>query len=230
MKNLLFTLTLITILFTGCKKDDPETETDPTPVYGTVVIEQKTYNTIKLDGLEWTIENYDGSQGVYYNGVVNHSYGKLLTLKQAKNIVLPSGWRRPSVTDYFQLIKKYGGFENTNTLPGFAIIDEEIKPSTINKLLSTTMWSIPGSNSSGFNAVPSGYVGSNEQFLYSGVSTVLWTSTVYENNNIHYPILLGLSTDTGAHQGMFAEFAQVLLDPTEDTKGKGSIRFVRNIP
>lgn len=230
MKNLLFTLTLLTILFAGCKKNAPE-EPEVQPVLGTVTIEQKIYNTMSIDGLEWTTDNYDGTIGVYYNNEVNSTYGKLLTLKQTKQVVLPAGWRVPSVTDYVKLIGRNGGFVkfNTNAIIDKNILDEELKPETVNSLLSTNLWSLKGSNKSLFNAVPAGYVHDTNIYVDKGHFAALWTTTVYQSGTTYQPVLLGLSSEGGIHSGHFAEFAQPISNVNDDTKGKGSVRFVRNI-
>lgn len=228
MKVNLLSLFACILLLTNCKKDKPD-ESDA-PKTGTVTIEQKTYSTVIIDNLEWTTQNYNGSVGEYYQQLNNETYGKLLSLKQTKQIVLPDGWRIPTVEDYVKLINKNGGFVSYNSSGAIdkQIIDKDIKADAVKSLLSTNLWSIAGTNASGFNAVPGGIVNSSSQYEDKGVFCALWTSTIYQEGSIYQPMLLGLFTDGGSHEGYFAEFAQPITSLTLDTKGKASLRFVRN--
>ncbi len=238
-ENLIKTLLLIlsvclTSFQFSCKKETKNEDSPQINITGTVSIEGREYKTVTIDNLEWTSENYDGKNGVYYNQIVNHSYGKMLTLFETKSIILPQGWRIPTVKDYVDLINKYGGFENyssTGIIDG-KILDKKINTETVKNLLSTNDGSFRGTNKSGFNALPAGLFqpGKNQsfEFEFKGTHTALWTSDIYLVSNVYRPMLLGLGSDGNFAGGSFSESAQPIMKITDDTRGKGSIRFVRN--
>lgn len=233
-ENLIKTLLLIisfclTSFLFSCKKETKNEDSPQINITGNVSIEGRDYKTVTIDNLEWTSENYDGKNGVYYNQVVNHSYGKMLTLFEIRSIILPQGWRIPTVKDYVDLINKYGGFESyssTGIIDG-KILDKKINTETVKGLISTNDGSFRGTNKSGFNALPAGWYKPNE-FKFQGTYTNLWTSDIYLVSNVYRPMLLNLSSDGNFAGGSFSESAQPIMKITDDTRGKGSIRFVRN--
>jgi uncharacterized protein (TIGR02145 family) len=153
-----------------------------------VEIGGRKYHVVKIGNLFWTSENLDfkidgitigGSTNIDYNphawyynndenthGVNGDKFG-LLYNGYCVNIInnsLPNGWRVPNKDDLQTL---------------FNISLDELK---INN-----QWLYPGTNKSGFSAIPSGYFdppnfgGINDSFF-------IWSKTLYEANryNIFY--------------------------------------------
>jgi uncharacterized protein (TIGR02145 family) len=129
-------------LLVSCKEDE-----QPNP--NVVQISGNTYTTARIGSKTWTIENYDGSGGITYDASNSKpEYGKYYTYDELKAIVLPDGWRIPTLEDYSTLAEANG-----ITITNQFAISEDIKA-----LTSTTNWkNIQGTNTSGFNAHPAGY-------------------------------------------------------------------------
>lgn len=228
MKKLLLPV-IFCFIFLGCKKEDEKSAIG-------LSLEGKSYNTIVISGQEWTTENYNGSQGVYYNNEVNNTHGKLLSLYDTKEIskLLSNGWRIPTIKDYVKLIDNFGGFQNSNAskMSNEDIIDEELKSSTVNKLLSSTDWALKmGNNQSEFNIFPSGeYEKASNSFTSKGNFTFLWTSDIVDIGNYYLPIALGFRiNDNNEIEAKFAEYPQPLLNKNDNSKESGSLRLVRDL-
>ena len=81
--------------------------------------------------------------------------------------MLPTGWRLPTVEDYLALARQQG-VEVTN----YRATGQE----ATRKLVSTTHWrTVAGTNESGFNAHPAGYVFGNNQPLDGDIAE-FWTA------------------------------------------------------
>lgn len=142
----LFFLYSITIL-TSC--DD---ESTATPAQF-ITIEGKSYPIVKIGTQTWTSYNYAGSGGVSYD-IMNSKpeYGKYYSKAELDAIIPPSGWRIPTVADYTELAQFY-----SITIPSKAGEGELIKA-----LISAKHWNhVVGTNTSGFNAYPGGYIFGN---------------------------------------------------------------------
>jgi uncharacterized protein (TIGR02145 family) len=100
----------------------------------------------------------------YDNNIKNNDYGKLynwFAVNDSRGIA-PSGFHVPSNVEYDTLIKYLGG---------------NVKSSS--KLKSNKGWTenCNGTNSTGFNAIPSGGVDDNFTFQYLGSSFFCWSIT-----------------------------------------------------
>ncbi len=182
MKNLLkiTVLILCTFLFLQCSSDDDNTQQEPTTITD---IDGNVYNTIKIGDQTWMLENLktttynDGTpitewvfgmdwgslpnqQGLYQwastsdlNDIVDFElpfdyYGALynhFAIETGK--LAPEGWRIPSQQDFIAL----ENFLNNNGFSG----------NVATVLKSDSGWSDfsgNGTNATGFNGLPNGYV------------------------------------------------------------------------
>jgi uncharacterized protein (TIGR02145 family) len=125
----------------------------------------KKYKTIKIGDQIWMAENlaFKTKAGCWaYNDDENNAniYGYLYDWDTAKN-VCPAGWHLPNDAEWTKLIDYLGG--------------ESV---AYDKLISTIGWKSPNtgaSNSSGFNAMPSGYHYSGDGFM---IDDVVWFNDV----------------------------------------------------
>ncbi len=142
---LLFSFVLV--LSSSCKEED-----DPLPT--TVQIEGENYAIAKIGKHTWTTENYKGAGGVPYGtGAEKPEYGKYYTYAEATAVVLPAGWRIPTIEDYTALAESQGVVFT---------LQRANKQQAIKKLASVNNWRlVPGNNASGFNAQPAGYIYQN---------------------------------------------------------------------
>lgn len=141
-KNFLLLTALVS--FIACEDDD-NLSTPPT----SVTIEGKKYETVIFGEQTWTVANFAGSGGLSYDA--NNSkpeYGKYYTKVEAEAIVLPEGWRLPTVEDFEKLAAFHG-----ITIPSYGTETEKIKT-----LTSVNHWkNVNGTNTSKFNIYPTGY-------------------------------------------------------------------------
>jgi uncharacterized protein (TIGR02145 family) len=166
MKKFLYFSLIAAVTFNACSKKS----SDPKPQ--SISISGNPYSTVTIGSLTWTSVNYNGPGGTNYNDTTknNPTFGKLYTMKEAKAIKLPSGWRLPTYADYLNLVVALGA---TQTGPLKQDMNAyEIPANTISLLLSKTGWTYAdGTNSSGFNAMPAGaysnvYFGMGYQSLF----------------------------------------------------------------
>lgn len=137
MKKLLFTLTVLTILFTGCKKDDPEPEAPASVEIGTQI---------------WTSVNY--KQGDK----------ELFTFEEAKAITPPDGFRLPNKDDWAKLfvsVGYIGGWHSSTAHSGNNVtvkaISMEDDFNIVKSLCTSINWggsNTIGTNTTQFNAAP----------------------------------------------------------------------------
>jgi len=155
-------LTLL-ILSTSCKEDDPA-------VSDRVVIEGKVYDLVKIGNQSWMASNYAGPDGVNYDAANSKpEYGKYYTKIELDAITLPAGWRIPTQEDYTKMLQTYG-----ISVPSQLSHSENIKT-----LTSTTHWkNVQGTNLSGFNAYPAGYI-FGESSPIDGDIAEFWTAEGY---------------------------------------------------
>jgi uncharacterized protein (TIGR02145 family) len=115
-----------------------------------VTIEGKAYHAVKIGNQIWTTSNYEGPGGVHYDDINSKpAYGKYYSKAELDGIVVPEGWRIPTLEDYKKLAEFYGISAPSKAAEGDAI----------KVLISTTQWNhVTGTNSSGFNAFPGGYI------------------------------------------------------------------------
>lgn len=143
------------------------TGNEPVPITGSISVNGTAYPTITIGSQTWTTVNYTGGDGIPYAG------SKLYTIAQATAITLPSGWHLPTESDLSTLMESARG---DVTLYGFVLNSNgDIEPLA---LMSIPGWG--GSNSLGFNALPTGYCTNPGHILGgSGTNAVFWSSSYY---------------------------------------------------
>jgi uncharacterized protein (TIGR02145 family) len=136
---------------TACKKDRPSPQ--PAPAKDNITINDISYPTIVIGKQRWTAANYSGSGGLTIESSKNRpGYGKLYSQEEALALSLPFGWRVPAPGDYRELCRATGIL-----LPEKGNSEQT---AIIEKLMSSeSIWTHgAGTNTSGFNAVPAGYI------------------------------------------------------------------------
>jgi uncharacterized protein (TIGR02145 family) len=169
MKRVFSVLALITVLTSCSKRDNPKPN-------NLVSINGTNYPTVVIGNQTWISVNYNGTGGVNYNDSIvnNPSYGKLYSIEEAKAIQLPTGWRLPSEADYINLIVSLGAKQVGPLTQDMGAY--EIPKTTLSALMSTTGWVVSiGTNSSGFNAEPSG--GYDGSYFDKGYDCILISPT-----------------------------------------------------
>lgn len=141
---------------TSCSKDDtPEPDSSTS-----VTINGQVLQVVEIGGRLWTTTNYNGDGGMIHP----QNTGKLYTYTEAQAIPLPEGWRIPTREDYLAAMISQG------------ITSDEGGLEASKKFMSTTGWThVQGTNTSGFNAIPSGYFSTN--LIGSGTNFWTWTSS-----------------------------------------------------
>ncbi len=146
---------LIVTTLSSCKKDPkPKPQPDPVPL-SSVIISNKEYATAKIGTHYWTIVNFDAQGGVNYSGTIARpEYGNYYSYDEMKAITLPAGWRVPTLVDY-QALMKANDIDPSEKVTALA-----------KKLTSKTHWlNVNGTNASGFNAYPAGYIFNNSKAI-----------------------------------------------------------------
>ena len=158
----LFAILFVVSALHACDDDD-----DKNPVTKTVTIAGKAYPTVEIGMQTWTSANYAGPGGVGYDDQNSMpEYGKYYLRAELASILLPDGWRIPTQEDYKKLAQFYG-----ITVPT-KITDTE----KIASLISRTNWNnVTGTNASGFNAYPAGYIFGESQPIDGDIAE-FWTS------------------------------------------------------
>ena len=130
---------LLAVSLTACK-DDPGITPE-----NVVTIEGTDYPTVEIGTQTWTSVNYAGPGGVAFDS----KYGKYYSKAELATIKVPEGWRIPTMDDYKKLAEFHGV-----PVPSMVSHSEAIKP-----LISEENWKhAVGTNASGFNAHPGGYM------------------------------------------------------------------------
>ncbi|MEO6001456.1 MAG: FISUMP domain-containing protein [Chitinophagaceae bacterium] len=155
---------MLIVIVSSCKKD----KVTVNAVLNSVEIAGENYPTIKTGSQTWTAANFKGPGGVAYNGVeARPGYGKYYSFNEVRAIVLPAGWRIPSINDYIKLGEAYGVEFTDHTATNQA---------AAKKLVSTTPWlNVKGNNESGLNAYPANYIYNNSTPIEGDISE-FWTS------------------------------------------------------
>jgi len=124
----------------------------------------------------------------------------LYTVDEAKAITLPNGWRLPTSDDYTKLLTFVG--------------------SDPKKLMSKTGWANNiGTNTSGFNAFPSGDY-DHDQYSDRGTDAVFITSsTLVEHPGV--PASFNIYEDQGTNDAIITDIVNTATD-------RGSLRFVKD--
>lgn len=164
----------------------------------------------------------------YYNNdaSLNGTYGKLYNgyvIEDNRN-VCPVGWRVPSKADWDTLFYNLGGQDSIADISGFQVYVGQKYVGGMMKSIGTLqasdgLWQSPNtnaSNSSGFNALPSGQRSYWDDFLGgNGYSAHFWSSTQVPPAE-NFVVSLGHSTDLAISSSDISEVGN-------------SIRCVRNI-
>ncbi len=196
-----FLLLLVLTVFIAC--DDEDTlSTTPT----SVTIEGKKYETVAFGEQIWTVANFAGTGGLAYDA--NNSkpqYGKYYTKAEAEAIVLPEGWRLPTVEDFEKLALFHG-----ITIPSYGTETEKIKT-----LTSTTEWkNVNGTNTSKFNIYPTGYIFGTGQALDGDVAEFWMTN--------------GLSLSIQESGLNMSSLRMVVYDSNNSPDFRFTLRFVKD--
>lgn len=138
----------------------------------------KTYKIIKIGSQTWMAENlaYKANSGcwAYDNDTTNIAkYGYLYDWGTAKD-VCPAGWHIPTDTEWSIL---------TDYLGGESVAGGKLKEADM------THWSSPNTdadNSSGFTALPSGYLMGGGMFVNIGFAGYWWSATKNDAVSVWY--------------------------------------------
>ena len=123
--------------------------------------------------------NWYAAKGIYKTGVIASTD----TLN-----ICPVGWHVPTDSDWNNLVKFIDSGASTtitgtqSTTAGTAMKD------------TSTLWIVasspsPGTNTSNFSALPSGYRGSGGLFVYVGIRTFFWSATEYNTTTAWHRVL-----------------------------------------
>ena len=155
-------IVLAAAALSACDEDD-----DANVAPATVTIEGSKYLTVVIGTQTWTIANYAGPGGVAYDaGNSKPEYGRYYAKTELDAITLPEGWRIPTQADYTKLAQFYG-----IEIPSHGSDTEDIK-----SLISKTNWNnVSGTNTSGFNAYPAGYIFGSSSPIDGDIAE-FWTS------------------------------------------------------
>jgi|GEM_PF-614630 len=226
MKPLLLLFLSFLMLFAACKKDSTTKEEA-----SGVIISGTVYPTVKIGQQEWTVVNYDGQGGIedtFY--LPNTNYKKFYTQADLANLKLPSGWRVPTVADFNKLMSNFTSKKDTE---GNSVMDYNESLA----LKSTSGWEVrgasdkQGTNTSGFNAYPSGYYASPYNETPGNLALFL-TSTPLPAAKVnfhatYYSFILSRlygTTSSDDHTQCFGCF----VDGEHNTDSPKSVRFVRD--
>jgi len=178
----LFVITMLTALLTffSCKKEHRLSER-PAETFSSVKVGGKFYKVKAFGAQAWTIENYDGEGGVSLAAEnIKAGFGKYYTQEEALGLGLPPGWRLPTTADYVKLCKSYGIELSQNAY------NED--GSRIRDLMSIDTWDTSsGSNASGFNAFPAGFVYYGLE-VGQGKFARFWTADKHERLQSYFTI------------------------------------------
>ncbi len=194
------TLIISQIFLISCERDTGH------PLYvqggGVIDIEGNEYETVIIGDQEWMAENLktdlycngdsieylgdDVRVKVYDNDPENEVvFGKLYNFQAVidSSGLCPCGWHIPTELEYAVLIDYLGGLYNA--------MDKMKSRGSIDR--SNGLWietnrsgnAYPGTNSSGFNALPAGHSGA-VKFYGRDTTAVFWATPVEDTNAIMY--------------------------------------------
>ena len=155
-------------------------------------IDGNTYNTVQIGNQVWMSENLKttryrngglitnawsnsttGAWSYYDNDETNNAiYGKLYNWYTTQGDTLcPTGWHVPNNTEWNTLTTYLGGVETAGTV---------MKD-------TSTLWNVaiipsPGTNTSGFSALPGGYRNNDGSFNYINILAYFWSNTEHDSS------------------------------------------------
>ncbi len=141
---------------------------------GDVIPQVKTLEEFKrANGPAWCYYEFSESNGVKYGKLYNW-----YAVNDPRGLA-PIGWRIPSPSD-FEEMKAFSP-ENRSYLkdaenPYFISSNNDMPNKIISDIKSKTGWDKNGTNASGFNALPAGFLEYGGYFSGKGSSTYFWTS------------------------------------------------------
>jgi uncharacterized protein (TIGR02145 family) len=183
------------------------------------------YPIVVIGSLTWTAANYNGPGGVNYDdSTVNvPANGKLYTQAEANAIILPPGWRLPTLDDFNRLLASTGVSE---PLSGSTTQDGATEViangSAVYKLMSKTGWTTQlGNNSIGFNALPVGYYSrgyySAQAFQGQGIDALFVSSSNFNGTPLSFDIEQYPTSNSAGMNNFIVMW-----------NDRGSIRFVKD--
>ena len=184
MKKLLIVVLVLICFLMGCKKVQI-TPDDPTPIdFVRVDFDEANISTVTIGNQIWMAENLKVTVDANGNRLDSRSinddrnnddiYGRLYTFYEAQ-AACPAGWHLPSIEEWEELFDTLGGIEVAG-----------------GKMKTVEYWNQPNAgatNSSGFNAVPSG--GYHDGF---GWACHFWSSTE-DGDNAYIPSIMNSGED-----------------------------------
>ncbi|GAB4028160.1 FISUMP domain-containing protein [Spirosoma koreense] len=202
-----YTVLALALLVAGSFSCKPTPDApQPAPPAKTVRISGKDYPIQTIGNQIWTTANYDGPGGIPYGtGAEKPEYGRYYTLDEAKDIPVPAGWRLPTRQDYTALAETQGV-----VFTGLRAMGQE----AIKKLTSSANWrTIPGTNASGFNALPAGYSYQNSAPVDGDIAE-FWTSE---------------GTTISIQEGATGKAHNIVFYVSDSAGYRFNVRFVRNL-
>lgn len=156
----------------------PETVVSKTYDLNPVQIGDQTYYTVTKNGKKWMSNNlYDPSAGISFRdcGVLDRGMGRLYTWTEAQALC-PAGWHLPTEVEFRTAFGDAEGIISAGDL----IVDALFQ--------GREMWTynadVQFTNSTGFAALPAGYVDTNDVFNtwnHYGHYAFFWTADENEN-------------------------------------------------
>jgi uncharacterized protein (TIGR02145 family) len=205
----------------------------PSSSGNSVTINGKTYSTVTIGKQIWTTSNYTGPGGnvLYANTADSAITGNYYS---ATNIQLPAGWRVPTMYDYDKLLGNYSSNDDNN---GNVICNLD----ATSDLLSKTEWQgITGTNATGFNAYPEGYLNYSALLRKATQVGANTTACFLTSTNFAYAdwsigtlgagnVVLKLSSTASAYN-YYTYYAGMLCLPDDPLNivSAASLRFVRD--
>ncbi len=203
-------------------------------------VEGNTYKTVKIGDQEWMAENLrttkysngddipDGTLAGDYSAETEPKYrftpeavdtmGYLYTwfVVNDSRDVCPTGWHVPSDAEFVELEVAIGLSQlQADVSDAWRGQDDSIDL----KLKSKYMWTVPGTDEFGFNAVPVGYWNPVGELRASRGSTEFWSSTA------------GTEAGTAAGRKIHNDVHGIFRDPADrDAKRGWSVRCVKAAP
>jgi len=187
MKLLLLILLFcnVAILWTACTKETPKVCTDS-------FVDERDgieYCTTTIGTQVWMADNlqYASDSNAYLNlsspSTVNAVYGRLYTFNEA-NQACPNGWHLPTDNEWKTLEMTLGmsaveadGLNERGT-------DQGAQLKSVEGWDASTNVGVQGTNSSGFNALPSGeWNPSFGPFFELGIEASYWTASTYDTTS-----------------------------------------------
>jgi uncharacterized protein (TIGR02145 family) len=228
MKQLLILCLITSAILTACSKKSKDTYPDPRPTVTTTVT---LPDSVKIGTQWWTSVNYAGTGGINYNNATttNSDWGKLYTNDEIGVMKVPKPWRVPTIADFNKLME-YVGARSKDAQGDYFMSSESVK------LMAKTTWLHDiGTNTTGFNAFPGGFLGDGggPDFHYASGS-----------NNYYYAAAFATSSPYLGPRGGRANF--FIIQNTSDkslytgagitsyspaggaAKSRTSLRFVRD--